>query len=75
MISLSGDVNAFEVTPDNAEIDGNTAHISVKPLVSDPKRDYKVKLKFAVRRPDGRVITADNEVQPIVYTIVLPQNN
>lgn len=75
MISLSGDVNAFEVTPDNAEIDGNTAHISVKPLVSDPKRDYKVKLKFAVRRADGRVITADEEVQPVVYTIVLPQNN
>lgn len=75
MISLSGDVNAFEVTPDNAEIDGQTAHITVKPLVSDPKRDYKVKLKFAVRRADGRVITADEEVQPIVYTIVLPQNN
>ena len=75
MISLSGDVNAFEVTPDNAEINGNTAHISVKPLVSDPKRDYKVKLKFAVRRADGRVITADEEVQPVVYTIVLPQNN
>lgn len=75
MISLSGDVNAFEVTPDNAEIDGQTAHITVKPLVSDPKRDYKVKLKFAVRRPDGRVITADEEVQPVVYTIVLPQNN
>ena len=74
MISLTGDVNAFEVTPDNGEIDGNTAHISVKPLISDPKRDYKVKLKFAVRRPDGRVITAD-EVQPTVYTIVLPQNN
>ena len=74
MISLTGDVNAFEVTPDNGEIDGNTAHISVKPLISDPKRDYKVKLKFAVRRADGRVITAD-EVQPTVYTIVLPQNN
>lgn len=74
MISLTGDVNAFEVTPDNGEIDGNTVHISVKPLISDPKRDYKVKLKFAVRRADGRVITAD-EVQPTVYTIVLPQNN
>ena len=74
MISLTGDVNAFEVTPDNGEIDGITAHISVKPLISDPKRDYKVKLKFAVRRADGRVITAD-EVQPTVYTIVLPQNN
>ena len=74
MISLTGDVNAFEVTPDNGEIEGNTVHISVKPLISDPKRDYKVKLKFAVRRADGRVITAD-EVQPTVYTIVLPQNN
>ena len=75
MISLSGDVNAFEVTPDNAEINGKTSHISVKPLISDPKRDYTVKLKFAVRRADGRIITADREVQPIVYTIVLPQNN
>ena len=78
MISLTGDVNAFEVTPDNGEIDGNTVHISVKPLISDPKRDYKVKLKFAVRRADGRVITAE-DIQgkngQDAYTIILPQNN
>ena len=78
MISLTGDVNAFEVTPDNGEIDGNTAHISVKPLISDPKRDYKVKLKFAVRRADGRIITAE-DIQgkngQDAYTIILPQNN
>ena len=74
MVSLSGDVNAFEVTPDNGEIDANTAHITIKPLIKDPKRDYKVRLKFAVRRADGRVITAD-EVQSEIYTVVLPQNN
>ena len=78
MISLTGDVNAFEVTPDNGEIDGSFAIINVKPKISDPKRDYKVKLKFAVRRPDGRVVSAD-DVQgrggQNAYTIILPQNN
>ena len=78
MISLTGDVNAFKVTPDNGEIDGGPATIAVYPRISDPKRDYKVKLKFAVRRPDGRVITAEDvqgKNSQDAYTIILPQNN
>lgn len=76
LVSLSGDVDAFQITPDNGVIDGNQATISVKPLVGDPKRDYQVKLKFAVRRPDGRTIAADDAIQPngTQYTIVLPSN-
>ena len=64
LISLSGDIDAFRVTPDSGEIDARTAHIRVVPLIDDPKREYKVKLKFAVRRPDGRIISADERVQP-----------
>ena len=65
LISLSGDIDAFRVTPDSGEIDARTAHIRVVPLIYDPKREYKVKLKFAVRRPDGRIIAADELVQPV----------
>ena len=64
LISLSGDIDAFRVDPDNGEINAATAHIRVVPLIEDPKREYKVKLKFAVRRPDGRIIAADELVQP-----------
>lgn len=64
LISLSGDIDAFRVDPDNGEINAATDHIRVVPLIEDPKREYKVKLKFAVRRPDGRIIAADELVQP-----------
>ena len=64
LISLSGDIEAFRVDPDNGEINASSARIRVIPLVEDPKREYKVKLKFAVRRPDGRIIAADELVQP-----------
>lgn len=64
LISLSGDIDAFRVDPDNGEVNASTAHIRVVPLIDDPKREYKVKLKFAIRRPDGRIIAADELVQP-----------
>lgn len=76
IVSLVGDVNAFEVSPTSGIIDGNTAHISVKPLVSSPTRDYKVQLKFTIRRSDGRLIAADDIIQNGgIYTVVLPRNN
>lgn len=76
IVSLVGDVNAFEVSPASGIIDGNTAHISVKPLVSSPTRDYKVQLKFTIRRSDGRLIAADDIIQlDGAYTVVLPRNN
>lgn len=79
LVSLEGDVDAFEVTPNNGGIDGSTATILIKPLVGDPKRDYKVTLSFAVRRSDGRVISANDPIQGIgenmiKYTIILPSN-
>ena len=76
IVSLVGDVNAFEVSPSTGIIDSQTATIHVRPLVSSPTRDYKVQLKFTVRRSDGRMIAADNIVQSNgTYTVVLPRNN
>ena len=76
IVSLVGDVNAFEVSPSTGIIDSQTATIHVRPLVSSPTRDYKVQLKFTVRRSDGRMIAADNIIQSNgIYTVVLPRNN
>lgn len=76
LVSLTGDIDAFEVSPSSGLIDGTTATVSIKPLVADPQRDYSVNVKFAVRRPDGRVIAADDVLQPAdsKYTIVLSSN-
>jgi hypothetical protein len=69
-------VNAFEVSPSTGIIDTQTATVYVKPLVASPTRDYKVQLKFTVRRSDGRMIAADNVIQHNgIYTVVLPRNN
>ena len=76
IVSLVGDVNAFEVSPATGIIDSQTATVYVRPLVSSPTRDYKVQLKFTVRRSDGRMIAADNIIQANgIYTVVLPRNN
>jgi hypothetical protein len=76
IVSLVGDVNAFEVSPATGIIDSRTATVYIKPLVSSPTRDYKVQLKFTVRRSDGRMIAADNIIQANgIYTVVLPRNN
>lgn len=76
IVSLTGDVNAFEVSPSTGIIDNQTATIYVKPLITSPTRDYKVQLKFTVRRSDGRIIAADNIIQVNgIYTVVLPRNN
>lgn len=79
LVSLEGDVEAFSISPDNGEIDGNTATITVKPLIAEPKRDYKVTLKFVVRKSDGRIIAADEVIQReggalTKYAIILPSN-
>ena len=76
IVSLVGDVNAFEVSPTTGIIDNQTATVYVKPLISSPTRDYKVQLKFTVRRSDGRMIAADNVIQTNgIYPVVLPRNN
>ena len=76
IVSLVGDVNAFEVSPSTGIIDSQTTTVYVRPLISSPTRDYKVQLKFTVRRSDGRMIAADNIIQANgIYTVVLPRNN
>ena len=76
IVSLTGDVNAFEISPSTGIIDSQTATVHLKPLIASPTRDYKVQVKFTIRRSDGRMIAADDLIQRNgVYTIVLPRNN
>ncbi len=57
-------------------IDGNTATVTIFPKITDPQRDYKIRLQFAVRTSSGLVYSADELVQgskdsSTYYTIVL----
>ena len=82
MATLTGDIDAFTLSPESGVIDESTATIVVtpRPEAMELDRDVKVQLKFAVRRTDGRTIQADNMIQPddqsdyVKYTIVLPAN-
>lgn len=92
MISKNGDFDAFEI--DNEEfgtfgdgvdyaygtIDGNSvAYFTIYPKDQDPKRDYSIKLAFAVRTTSGDVYAADDVIQgqdpTKYYTIVLQSMN
>lgn len=92
MISKVGDFDAFEI--DNIEfgqwgdkvdyaygtIDGSSlAYFSIYPKDQDPKRDYQIKLAFAVRNTAGNVYAADDVIQgqdPSKYiTIILQTMN
>ena len=83
MATLTGDIDAFTLSPESGVIDGNTANIAItpKPEAMESKRDLKVQVRFAVRRTDGRTIIADDMIQPenagdgyVKYTIILPAN-
>ena len=78
LATLTGDIDAFDVTPESGVIDGSVARIKVtpKPEALGLQREFKVKVKFAVRRPDGRTIAADSVLQPegTEYTIILLAN-
>lgn len=82
MATLTGDIDAFTLSPESGVIDETVSTITVtpKPEAMELDRDVKVQLKFAVRRTDGRTIQADNMIQPddqddyVKYTIVLPAN-
>lgn len=78
LATLTGDIDAFEIYPESGVIDGGVATINVapKPEALGLQRDFKVKVKFAVRRTDGRTIAADDVLQPAgtEYTIILSAN-
>lgn len=78
LATLTGDIDAFDIYPSSGVIDGSAAMIKVapKPEALGLQRDFKVKVKFAVRRPDGRTISADSILQPegTEYTIILSAN-
>ena len=73
--TLSGDVDAFILEPNTGAINETSSKIRVVPVhTGDRDRDYKVTLKFYVRRADGRTIPADDEAQPTPFTIVHQSN-
>ncbi len=78
LATLTGDIDAFDIYPSSGVIDDSVATIKVapKPEALGLQRDFKVKVKFAVRRPDGRTISADSVLQPegTEYTIILSAN-
>ena len=82
-VSLEGDVQAFVITDDVAPIedamgpiDGNVHTIRIVPKISNPDRDYVVRLRFVVLTADGRVLAADDMMQDSnianIYQLILP---
>lgn len=74
--ALEGDVDAFTLIDGEGAINGTAAIVKVAPAISNPVRDYKVELRFIVRKSDGTTLDADDFVQPDgkKYTIVLQKN-
>ena len=74
--ALEGDVDAFTLIDGEGAINGTAATVKVAPAISNPVRDYKVELRFIVRKSDGTTLDADDFVQPDgkKYTIVLQKN-
>ena len=69
-VSLEGDVTAFEIVDDTAPtddgfgpIDGLQHTIKIVPLITNPSRDYSVRLKFVVITADTKILPADNMIQ------------
>lgn len=69
-VSLEGDVTAFEIVDDTdptddgfGPIDGQQHKIKIVPLISNPDRDYVVRLKFVVVTADSKILPADNMIQ------------
>ena len=82
-VSLEGDVQAFVITDDVSPIedamgpiDGEEHIIRIVPKISNPDRDYVVRLRFVVLTADGRVLAADGMVQDDntenIYQLILP---
>ena len=80
-VSLEGDFSAFKILDDASPredgigpIDGKSHRIQIVPQITNPDRTYTAKLKFVVLTADGRVLPADDVIQPTVYDIVLLSN-
>ena len=89
-VSLEGDAHAFAIIDDVlpfddavGPIDGKEHTIRITPKISNPERDYVVKLKFVVLAADGKVISADDVIQDKdgvnttndIYELILPSVN
>ena len=85
-VSMEGDIDAFEISDDRYPYDdkeglvGVESHITLTPTITNPDKDYKVKLKFVVITADGKTIAIDSWLQDSdknpstndVYQLILP---
>lgn len=69
-VSLEGDVTAFKIVDDTdpvedgiGPVDGAEHTIQIVPIISNPERDYSVRLKFVVITADGKILPADDMIQ------------
>lgn len=68
--SLEGDITAFYIIDDSAPtddgfgpIDGIQHRLKIVPAISNPDRDYIVRLKFVAITADGKTLPADDMLQ------------
>ena len=87
-VSMEGDIDAFEISDDKFPYNdkeglvGVESHIMLTPIITNPDRDYKVKLKFVVITADGKTIAIDSRLQDSdgnpstndIYQLILPAN-
>lgn len=55
-------------------VDAQSATIAIYPKIADPKRDYKLQLRFSVRTSSEQILDINDAVQPTVYTIILQKD-
>lgn len=55
-------------------VDATSATIAIYPKISDPHRDYTLKLRFSVRTSSEQILDINDSVQPTVYTIILQKD-
>lgn len=77
-VSLTGDIDAFDIENSQGPINENLHRISIKPKYLTPERDYSVKLEFVIITADGSTHIA-NVVQTHghkpIYSIVQQKVN
>ena len=79
LISLDGNVDAFEVSNPTPIIDGNPITVTVTPKISDPKKVYETSLHIYLILPDNSAVQLDDVIfgtgsSSNRYKIILPSN-
>ena len=76
LLTLDGNVGAFEIQNPLQKIDGNPIEVVISPTISDPKKIYQCHLHVFLMNHDGTTEQIDDAVLGTVkdYTIILPAN-